>query len=227
MPVVGKRYREIDGEFQADCKCYNRNGYVSSKSHIEKKEVNPFSDYSKRVGKILLEEIKKGKVNEVERALEAKKDIKTKQRIDELKEVIGSYRIAGFIVSKKWIEELEELQRNMSKPESKIDIQKPCVDSLNISEKERVEPVSIWKDVSEINQETKYVLLKYRNGETALAISEARNSKYDRENLFRDLESGIFCKTTNLIQYAELTDFINAFEQMQKDIEELKKKNNQ
>ena len=116
MPVVGKRYREIDGEFQADCKCYNRNGYVSSKSHIEKKEVNPFSDYSKRVGKILLEEIKKGKVNEVERALEESKpepkiDMKTKQRIDELKEVIGSYRIAGFIVSKKWIEELEELQR--------------------------------------------------------------------------------------------------------------------
>lgn len=35
---------------------------------------------------------------------------------------------------------------DMSKPEPKIDIQKPCVDSLNISGKERIEPVSIRKE---------------------------------------------------------------------------------
>jgi len=53
-------------------------------------------------------------------ALEAEKNLKSKQRIAELEQIIKSYKIASFIVPDKWIKELEELQKNMPKPEPEI-----------------------------------------------------------------------------------------------------------
>lgn len=63
--------------------------------------------------------------------LEAEKNLKTKQRIAELEEIIKSYKIASFIVPDKWIKELEEL-KNMSKPEPKIDMKEECIEPVKI-----------------------------------------------------------------------------------------------
>jgi hypothetical protein len=35
-----KDFKELDGKFQSDCKCYDSDNYVSFSSHIEKKEVS-------------------------------------------------------------------------------------------------------------------------------------------------------------------------------------------
>lgn len=100
---------------------------------------------------------------------------------------------------------------DLSKPEPKIDIKE-----------ERVEPVSIWKDVSELPNHYTEVLLK-GNSSVARGYYYPSNGVFTILNEREDRSVGVV--TTKALQkYCTLTDFINSFEQMQKDIEELKKK---
>jgi len=98
----------------------------------------------------------------------------------------------------------------MSKPEPKIDMKE-----------ERVEPASIWKDVSELPSCYTEVLLRDDS-------SIVRGYYYPENGFFtilsenKDRSVGVVT-VASLKKYCTVTDFINSFEQMQKDIEELKK----
>ncbi|NBV06679.1 MAG: hypothetical protein EBS06_05525 [Proteobacteria bacterium] len=104
----------------------------------------------------------------------------------------------------------------MSKPKPKIDMKEKCVESI-----------SIWKDVSELPENFKSVFiiksnLAMDNNSYYLANGWNRNGNI----VFEALENGIFSgyASCNVEKYCTLTDFINSFEQMQKDIEEIKRK---
>lgn len=107
---------------------------------------------------------------------------------------------------------------DLSKPEPKIDIKE-----------ERVEPASIWKDVSELCcQEIEDLVLIKNEREVFIgamawfdAIGEYGLVKIRINN--RKSYPKIELETNVVGGYLTLTDFINSFEQMQKDIEELKK----
>jgi len=86
--------------------------------------------------------------------------------------------------------------QDMSKPEPQIDMKE-----------ERVDPVSIWKDINKLQR---------------LPFDYARKISINQNGYF-----GIRSDNESYIgdeKFCTLSDFINAFEQMQKDIEELKKK---
>lgn len=120
---------------------------------------------------------------------------------------------------KDGVKQMEEFNQRMdeqypmSKPEPKIDMKE-----------ERVEPVSIWKDVSELPEKFfEDVLIKNENNEIYCQnlfgeyVENARNGDYsDYSRKF--VENSKYCtlKTAQII--------LDYFEQMQKDIEELKRK---
>lgn len=95
----------------------------------------------------------------------------------------------------------------MTKPEPKIDMKEECV-----------EPVSIWKDVSELPKilegDTVDSLIRDKNGNVARTIFYNQNGEIDHSPSGLEFEK----------EYCTLTDFVKSFEQMQKDIEELKRK---
>lgn len=76
--------------------------------------------------------------------------------------------------------------------------------------KECVEPVSIWKPISQLNKDENNNLLVRRSNKKIFLGEHLVGTLYDYNN------SHDFCT---------LTDFINSFEQMQKDIEKLKRNN--
>lgn len=140
-------------------------------------------------------DLEKGEVSEVDRALEADK------RINLPKEP----NWVGVDLAKR------QSWSNMSKPEPKIDIKE-----------ERVEPVSIWKDVGELPRVCGTVLIKWRNltGVEMAYFYAGDESFYTDSNCNNEDE---FVKQ-NIEKCCLLTDFINSFEQMQKDFEELKRR---
>ena len=105
----------------------------------------------------------------------------------------------------------EPQAEDMSKPEPKIDIKEECVD-----------PINIWKDVSELPKICGTVLVKWKNltGIQMAYFYAGDESFYTDSNCANEDE---FVKQ-NIEKCCLLTDFINSFEQMQKDIEELKRK---
>lgn len=147
----------------------------------------------------------------------------------------------------------------MSKPEPKIDMKEERVDLPNIKlpfaysftnaskesvffggkeiksgerivmTKLSVEPVSIWKDVSESPEEITNIhdtaipcLVKDALGYTTIATFSV-DAFYDWRKPHKAMEQG-YLSTKSPIKWCYLHDFINSFEQMQKDIEELKNK---
>ena len=109
---------------------------------------------------------------------------------------------------------------DLSKPEPKIDIKE-----------ERVEPVSIWKDVSELPTYSCLTLIRYRDngGLLQIEISQYSNGNFEPIGGFLPynvklpyLDTGMFWEK-KIHSYLVISHFINSFEQMQKDIEELKK----
>jgi len=106
----------------------------------------------------------------------------------------------------------------MSKPDTKID-----------TKEERVEPVSIWKDVSELPEK------EVRSFDCLIELytGDIINGKYfagDFYTMIHHPDMSLNKIRETLIQrraitkFCELTNFINSFEQMQKDIEEFKRK---
>jgi hypothetical protein len=118
--------------------------------------------------------------------------------------------------AKNLLEALNEQFTNndMSKPEPKIDIQKPSV-----------EPVSIWKDIEalpkdedeEEDRNLQY-LIEWEDGCREICLF------CEDEECFMSLEREVYLYNHGITRWATLADFINSFEQMQKDIEELKRK---
>jgi hypothetical protein len=94
----------------------------------------------------------------------------------------------------------------MSKPEPKIDIKE-----------ERVDPRSIWKDVSELPEGlVDEGIVEWKRGGYSLGMTAHGRFLASAGNVVSSGES--------VAKFTSLADFINSFEQMQKDIEELKRK---
>jgi len=99
-----------------------------------------------------------------------------------------------------------EFWLEVSKEEPKIDIKE-----------EHVDPVSIWKDVSELPEGLlDEGIVKWRRGGHSLMLT-AQGKFFDSSG--HRVSSG-----ESVAKFISLTDFINFFEQMQKDIEDLKRK---
>ena len=159
-------------------------------------------------------DLEKIEVNKVEWALEELKDrIKNQDGIHTLtmyaKKLVAALEAekmpevgCGKEAYNKWV---------MSKPEPKIDMKE-----------ERVEPVSIWKDVSE-EIDNQSIIFVNKAGYARLA--EYWNDKiYFIEGDSGDVKAHCIDKNYYGKKFCTLTDFVNSFEQMQKDIEELKRK---
>jgi hypothetical protein len=137
-------------------------------------------------------DFKKEEVNEVDRALEAEKSLclKNDQKLD-----TKEFDSLGL-----------DTKQDMSKPEPKIDIKE-----------EHVDPVSIWKDVSELPEGLlDEGIVKWRRGGHSLMLT-AQGKFFDSSG--HRVSSG-----ESVAKFISLTDFINSFEQIQKDIEDIKRK---
>lgn len=166
-------------------------------------------------------DLEKIEVNKVEWALEELKDrIKNQDGIHTLtmyaKKLVAALEAekmpevgCGKEAYNKWV---------MSKPEPKIDMKE-----------ERVEPVSIWKDVSELPEKE----VRSFDCLVELYTGDIINGKYfagDFYTMIHHPDMSLNKIRETLIQrraitkFCELTSFINSFEQMQKDIEQLKRK---
>jgi predicted nuclease with TOPRIM domain len=87
-------------------------------------------------------------------------------------------------------------------------------------QEEKEKPKSIWKDVSELPERKRNFLVRTAKfGDLFCWFDFALG------NFIMKIDEEEICVPTFEVQkYAPLTDFINAFEQMQKDIQELKNK---
>ena len=234
MPVVGKRYdwKHSDNsvlidEIHADGEVI----YKIGRSYLSSIRGEDFWDFFEELPTTLqkTEEVQisdKGEVSEVERAsnllrlaigsaearamtgetgIVEKVLSRAKSLIDALEaEKLGDKKeVLGDNLGEKQASNLEaSVPNNMSKPEPKIDMKEECVDS-----------VSIWKDVGELSaihqgNENIEIILKSSGGDC---------------NLTAMGDESLYFK--NMSKYCTLTDFINSFEQMQKDIEKLKRNN--
>ncbi len=148
-------------------------------------------------------DLQKGEVNEVEKALAS---LENKRHYNKGWDDGSNF---AFDHIKKEVNNLT-LKDNMSKPEPKIE-----------TKKERVEPVSIWKDVSELPNSYCEVLVtdNYKVGRGYYDPKKGYLTTLFESNN----DNAAFYLTTGLRKYCTLADFINSFEQMQKDIEELKR----
>lgn len=212
-----KEFKEIDGEFQGDCECYNGKGYVSSSSHIQKEEVNKVE----RALEELKEEINydplqvKGYVSQaclnwkgwyaalnkkaqnLVTALEAEKSLRLKndQKLD----------------TKEFDSRGLDTKQDMSKPEPEIDMKEECV-----------EPVSIWKDVSELPEYQNYhVIGKMKDGKCIFGFPYQLK---DGVSTIRNIDNiggndKIYFKC-----FSTLTDFVNQVEDMEARLRKLEGK---
>ncbi|MEI7578591.1 MAG: hypothetical protein WCJ58_00970 [bacterium] len=137
-----------------------------------------------------------GKAQKLVDALEAEKSAMDAVK-DTLKEGIKQMKDFNAKMDEKY---------PMSKPEPKIDTKEECVD-----------PVSIWKDVSELPEGLlDEGIVKWRRGGHSLMLT-AQGKFFDSSG--HRVSSG-----ESVAKFISLTDFINSFEQMQKDIEDLERK---
>ena len=165
-----------------------------------------------------LVDLEKGEVSEIDRALEElKKAVLTPISADLNEDMCDVWRRQYFLLNNHgWnlvnALEAERSERAvMSKPEIKIDMKE-----------ERVEPVSIWKDVSELPKVCGTVLIKWRNlTGVEMAYFYAGDESFYTDSNCNDEDE--FVKQ-NIEKCCLLTDFINSFEQMKKDFEELKRR---
>lgn len=217
MPVVGQKYRQISSNITFEIIRID-NGRVRMKAQgwpfvckiedfwHDTEELPPISktETTEEVNTTTNPvDLEKEEVNEVERALEkAKEELKIQYPFGrKILSVEDYYRLKT--ATQNLVNALE------SKPEPKIDIKE-----------DRVEPVSIWKDVSELPKHDCKIYLKWNSGYIQEGNYECTMNGFSFGRGLVNYASDLLDKT---IGYCTLTDFINSFEQMQKDIEELKK----
>jgi len=195
-------------------------------------------------------DFKKEEVNEVDRALEELKKALLKPISADLSEdVAKSWRDQYFLVChagwnfvNAWEAEkfamnvvkdaLKEGIRNMKDFNAKLDEKYPMskLEPKIDMKEERVEPVSIWKDVSELPRSLNGAAVFYkRDRQTfigkALTFNGSANNFYIM--IRPDSNSDHFQNilgNKDIDKVCLVSDLINSFEQVQKDIEELKRK---
>ena len=161
-------------------------------------------------------DLKKGEVNEIDKALEELKEAISKSLgkitcvndVNKITSKLMDVRKKAQNLVNAWKAE-KNIKAVMMNPEPKIDIKE-----------ERVDPVSIWKDVSELPRCLDGAAVFYkRDGQTF--IGEAHS--FGVIAIYPDSNSE-HLNNEDIDKVCLVGDFINSFEQMQKDIEELKRK---
>lgn len=104
-------------------------------------------------------------------------------------------------------------KENETKEGAKIDMKEECVD-----------PVSIWKNVSDLPKVPTDCFVKTKPN-TSLGVCFGVFQSTNTDNRMFSTGEGRSISKEQTDKYCTLTDFVNAFDQMQKDIEELKKIN--
>ena len=211
MPVVGKRYRATEANEFIPNKDYimrcdeilsdrvildkdTRSGYIGC-------SIEDFFQYFEELPEDNLQETKKvqinekGEVSKVERALE------------ELKRNLPKAAATR-------VEDNDSCGPFEDALETLIDLAKNLVDALEAKKKfpmkeEHIEPVSIWKNGDELEE------LEKRNEKFLVRTKDGRVTMPFLGNILID---------KNIKEATTLTDLVNSIEQMQKDIEELKRK---
>ena len=211
MPVVGKRYRATEANEFIPNKDYimrcdeilsdrvildkdTRSGYIGC-------SIEDFFQYFEELPEDNLQETKKvqinekGEVSKVERALE------------ELKRNLPKAAATR-------VEDNDSCGPLEDALETLIDLAKNLVDALEAKKKfpmkeEHIEPVSIWKNGDELEE------LEKRNEKFLVRTKDGRVTMPFLGNILID---------KNIKEATTLTDLVNSIEQMQKDIEELKRK---
>jgi hypothetical protein len=157
-------------------------------------------------------DLEKGEVNEVEKALEElKEEIKTTEKTIERVCKVGNWTPNLLIMKAQKLVDALGAEKNMSKEEPKIDMKE-----------ERVKPVSIWKDVNE-KIDNQSIIFVNKAGYARLG-EYWNDAIYFIEGDSGDVIVHLIDKNYYGKKYCTLTDFVNSFEQMQKDIQELKRK---
>ena len=228
LPVVGKRYRATEAnEFIPNKNYIMRCDEILSDRVILNKDTHgAHIGYPIEVFFKYFEELPQDNSQETEEKPTTKKNLQVERALEELRyslllkekhEFKGHVFFDGY--KEHWkpllnllngIEDAAqnlintlEAEKNMSKEEPKIDIKK-----------ERVEPLSIWKNGDELKE------LDKRNEQFLVRLKDGRVIKPILSNILTDNKQS----NKNIKEATTLTDFINSFEQMQKDIEELKQK---
>ena len=170
-------------------------------------------------------DLEKGEVNKIEKALEAEKkvtqkhyDLEAVTRLEIIDSNGRSYvNLHANPMKFSYQDDGKTLKifcgnkEDMSKPEPKIDMKE-----------ERVDPVSIWKDVSDLPKVPTDCFVKTKPN-TSLGVCFGVFQNTNTDNRMFSTEEGRSISKEQTDKYCTLTDFINSFEQMQKDIKELKK----
>jgi len=83
--------------------------------------------------------------------------------------------------------------------------------------------VSIWKDVSELPERKRNFLVRTNRFGDVFCWFDFQEKAFVTQ--IDDEPRGILVPNYEILSWTELSNFINSFEQMQKDIEELKRSN--
>jgi len=84
-------------------------------------------------------------------------------------------------------------------------------------------PVNIWEDVSEL-PEQQFCILKDEQGNSTFGFFDENEKEFKEFTGDATFES-LLSDYSKVTHYLRFSDFINSFDQMRKDIQKLKKKN--
>jgi len=151
------------------------------------------------------------------------------ERIAELNEIKKSYMFEPtdneFFKAMKVIEELQAENKIWQEMvDSTNQTNQALIKRLQENNEECVEPVSIWKDVSELPEVDHDCIICTNKGKMAFTMYQHTDKNFTYQ--VDEIDSTVSNRSFNphkMLKYTTLTDFINAFEQMKKDIEELKR----
>ena len=159
-------------------------------------------------------DLENGKANKIDKALEELKEAISKSlgKITCVNDVNKlNFKLMDVRIAAQHLVNALEVEKNMPNPKPKIDMKEECVD-----------PVSIWKDVSELPEICGAYFIKWKNlSGIQIGYFYAGNKTFYQNSNYNE---GDELNKRHMEKCCLLTDFINSFEQMQKDIEEFKRK---
>ena len=211
MPVVGKRY--VNKKTNKDYELFftHKEAFYLKNTKDDLASAETLVEFWNRFEELPEDNLQEKKeISEVERALEELEQAMSKSLgkitcVNDVNKI--TFKLMDVRKAAQNLVNALEVEKNMPNPKPKIDMKEECV-----------EPVSIWKDVSELPKilegDTVDSLIRDKNGNVTRTIFYNQNGEIDHSPSGLEFEK----------EYCSLTDFVKSFEQMQKDIEELKRK---
>lgn len=244
LPVVGRRYRHkqyAGQEVEIIATTENRIVYeVVNCLGLSKGQINSYcksvvwnfleelpEDNSQKIEQlkvkesVLSEEVRKAIAN-LKYAMNVNENLLERQRIDIVdlsKNLINALEAVDKPNIPEKISCGYEMPENHGKEYKGLDLAQDKADATAYSfwSAKKQQPKSIWKDINEFTMnDLNHYILRRKTGEVTILT--------DFNEIYFLLKDT--AKKEKLSSFASITDLINAFEQMQKDIKELKNNNN-